>query len=98
MQGLGRGKGFRVIGSLSIQDRPGIFEIIKLRTLGLLAYWYAKGLISKSDIDDAFGIPKIVEEDREHYARSTLMFAAMLDQHRKARDVDCWDWVGGKKN
>jgi len=98
MHSLGRGQGFKVIGSLSIQDCPGIFEIIKLRTLGLLAYWYAKGLISKSDIDDAFGIPKIVEEDHEHHARSTLMFAAMRDLGHEARARDCWDWVGGKKS
>jgi hypothetical protein len=55
---LGRARGFEKVGDLHIEDAPEIFELIKERMLGVMSFWFKKGLVSKDDLELAFNCIK----------------------------------------
>ena len=70
VKGLGRGRGFKVIGRGSALDKPSVTEPIKGRLLDLSLMLYREGLLSKEELAKRFGLilPKdyqALEEERD---------------------------------
>ena len=70
VKGLGRGRGFKVVGRSSALDKPSVTEPIKGRLLDLSLMLYREGMLSKEELAKRFGLilPKnyqALEEERE---------------------------------
>ena len=56
VKGLGRGRGFKVVGRGSALDRPSVTGPIKGRLLDLSLMLYNEGLLSKEEVAERFGL------------------------------------------
>jgi hypothetical protein len=70
VKGLGRGRGFKVVGRGSALDKPSVTKPIKGRLLDLSLMLYREGLLSKEELAERFGLilPKdyqALEEERD---------------------------------
>jgi hypothetical protein len=70
VKGLGRGRGFKVVGRGSALDKPSVTEPIKGRLLDLSLMLYREGLLSKEELVKRFDLilPKdyqALEEERD---------------------------------
>ena len=55
VKGLGRGRGFRVVGKRSALGTPSITQPIKNRLIDLAVMFNEKGLLSDEEIAETFG-------------------------------------------
>jgi hypothetical protein len=63
VKGLGRGRGFKVVGRVSALDKPSVTGPIKGRLLDLSLMLYKKGLLSEEEVAGRFGL--VMSKDYE---------------------------------
>jgi len=89
VKGLGRGRGFKVVGKSSALNKPSITQPIKSRVLDLSLMLYERRLLSQEEIIGRFKLspPEDLEEERDALRADLSDTEYQLKQVEEERDI-----------